>query len=52
MEGKNMGKCFVCGKATNMGITKGEKFFCCAEHAKQFEDPKKPDQNKEICEFC
>ena len=47
-----MEKCVVCGKETGKGITKGDKFFCCAKHVEQFEDTQKPDTNKEICEFC
>lgn len=52
MVGEFMGKCVVCGKKAEKGITKNGKFFCCADCLKQFVDPKKPDTKGNVCEFC
>jgi len=47
-----MEKCVVCGKEAENGITKGDKFFCCPECVKHFEDENQADTKDNVCEFC
>lgn len=47
-----MEKCIVCEKEVENGITKNNKFFCCAKCVTQYEDEHQPDTKDNVCEFC